>query len=268
VSRTLLIDADLLVYRFASVHQHAWPWDESTWSYYGNLDGAWYDLTRWLAWLEKHLDAAQSELFLSDATRNWRHDLYPDYKGQRAAWQAQRNAAAAGGLPPKPGPARPLLYRPLRERMIAELGARFELSLEGDDLVGMAATQGRRDTVVVSSDKDLKTIPGHLYNPDRAERGVVAISRAEADRYHLMQVLAGDRADNYPGCPGLGEKRALALLEREGASWDTVVAAYAKASLTEDDALVQARIARVLRWGDYDGRKHEIRLWTPEDLQV
>ena len=43
---------------------------------------------------------------------------------------------------------------------------------------------------------------------------------------------------------------------------DTVVEAYEKAGLTEDDALVTARLARILRAEDYDGVN--IKLWEPK----
>jgi len=43
--------------------------------------------------------------------------------------------------------------------------------------------------------------------------------------------------------------------------WPVVVAAFEKQGLTEDDALVQARLARILRPNDYDGES--ITLWQP-----
>jgi DNA polymerase-1 len=42
-----------------------------------------------------------------------------------------------------------------------------------------------------------------------------------------------------------------------------VVSLYAKAGLTEADALRQARLARILRWTDWDNKKKEPILWTP-----
>ena len=44
-------------------------------------------------------------------------------------------------------------------------------------------------------------------------------------------------------------------------AWFRVLAAFRKAGLTDADALQQARLARILRYEDYDGRSP--RLWVP-----
>jgi DNA polymerase-1 len=115
--------------------------------------------------------------------------------------------------------------------------------------------------VVVSADKDLKTIPCRLYNPhDGSDR---VISEEEADYNHLFQTLIGDQSDGYPGCPGIGAKTAAKLLEEHGAVWQTVVDAYKKAGLNEEEALRQARVARILRKGEFSSRTNKVKLWTP-----
>jgi DNA polymerase-1 len=265
--RTLLIDADLLVYRFAFSNSFSIAWDEVTWSMQGDLGSATRQLDGWIEWVGAHLNADHAELFLSDPRANWRHDLYPDYKGTRAAWQAHRMALASGGLPPKPGPQRPILYGALRDHLV-ERGARWLPSLEGDDMIGLWATAPTRrmEQVIVSVDKDLKTVPGLLFNPDRGLDGVVAISEAEAARYHLTQTLTGDTTDNYPGCKGIGPVKAAQILDRD-CSWSAVVKAYEKIGLSEADALVQARIARVLQHGDYDADTRELTLWEPKEAR-
>jgi len=42
------------------------------------------------------------------------------------------------------------------------------------------------------------------------------------------------------------------------------VKAYTKAGLDEDDAIVQARCARILRSEDWDTETKRIKLWTPK----
>jgi DNA polymerase-1 len=44
--------------------------------------------------------------------------------------------------------------------------------------------------------------------------------------------------------------------------WQAIVTTYEKAGLTEDDAIIQARCARILRYEDIDN-EGEIILWTP-----
>ena len=55
-----------------------------------------------------------------------------------------------------------------------------------------------------------------------------------------------------PECPGLGVKRAAALFEEKGYSWKTVVEAFADKDLSEEVALENARLARILQCTDYD----------------
>jgi DNA polymerase-1 len=75
-----------------------------------------------------------------------------------------------------------------------------------------------------------------------------------------MQTLTGDRVDGYPGCPGIGPARAEKIVD---GGWDAVVDTYAKAGLNESVALVQARMAYILRKGDYIKSSSRVRLWTP-----
>jgi DNA polymerase-1 len=77
--------------------------------------------------------------------------------------------------------------------------------------------------------------------------------------------MTGDTTDNYKGCPGIGAVKAKALFEKSGANWNTVVEAFRKAGLTEEDALVQARVAYILRGWDYNPKSREIKLWLPKE---
>jgi DNA polymerase-1 len=45
--------------------------------------------------------------------------------------------------------------------------------------------------------------------------------------------------------------------------WNAVLNAYEKAGLSEQDALVQARVARILRASDYDFKERKVKLWEP-----
>ena len=114
---------------------------------------------------------------------------------------------------------------------------------------------------MVSDDKDLKTIPCVLFRPSREEK--LQISQQQADAYFLEQCLTGDPTDGYGGCKGVGEKTAKKILGSRP-TWSSVEQAYIKAGMTRDDALQQARLARILRWSDWDEAKGEPSLWQPE----
>lgn len=125
--------------------------------------------------------------------------------------------------------------------------------LEADDVMGLLSGP---DTVICSQDKDMKTVPGRLFNPGKGTLGV--ISPVRADWQWMFQTLTGDATDGFKGCPKIGPKKAQALLDR-GTSlvawWPLVRDAFIEKGLTERDAVTQAACARILRPGDYaDGR--------------
>jgi DNA polymerase-1 len=96
---------------------------------------------------------------------------------------------------------------------------------------------------------------------------MLTVTEDEADYWHMFQTLTGDTVDGFKGCPGMGPVGAQKLLGEamatEDGMWPYVVKAYEKKKLTEADALTQARLARILRWGDWDKNKKEPILWTP-----
>ena len=132
--------------------------------------------------------------------------------------------------------------------------------LEADDVMGIIATKPGNEgkVTIVSDDKDMKTISGRLYRPMSDE--LLEITAEDADRYFLTQVLTGDTADGYKGVPGIGPKKAEAILGPRP-HWGAVEQAYIDAGLTRDDAIQQARLARILRWSDW--HEGEPKLWTP-----
>ena len=105
----------------------------------------------------------------------------------------------------------------------------------------------------------MRQIPGQLYNLD--ERFTVSSEQGAA--WHLTQTLAGDQTDGYGGVPGIGVKRAETLFKNKGYSWKTVVEAFKEKGLTEEDALTNARLARILTVDDYDFETKKPKLWTP-----
>ena len=78
----------------------------------------------------------------------------------------------------------------------------------------------------------------------------------------MYQTLIGDTADNYKGCPKIGEVRAKRILD-EDCSWEAVVRAYVANGSTEEEALVNARLSFILQKGYYNKTKKEVKLWTP-----
>ena len=181
-----------------------------------------------------------SILFFSDSV-NFRKVIDPDYKGHRNR-------------------KKPCGYK----RVINALKETFPVvvlpQLEADDAMGIYATKEPGQHVIVSPDKDMRQIPGDLYN---LKDPVETIDEEEARRWHLIQTLAGDQTDGYAGVPGIGIKRAVALFEKEGYTWETVVNAFAAKDLDEDVALRNARLAKILHFENYDFDTKTVKHWLP-----
>lgn len=240
---TVLIDADITAFQVCSNMEVETEWENDVWTLHSNLRD-----------VQLHFDEAIENIMdvtgASDCIlaftgkRNFRKEILPDYKGHRTG-------------------RKPMNYGNLKDYARTQYKCDERDGLEGDDVLGILATSNP-DTFIFSADKDMLTIPGNLWNSDVST--VVAQSREVADWYFMKQTLTGDATDGYKGCPGVGPVKAAKLLGEPGARdleemWEVVVAAYMKAGLTEDDALVQARCARILR--NTDINKQGPILWTP-----
>ena len=151
--------------------------------------------------------------------------------------------------------------------------------LEGDDLFAMLEAK-IPNSVVVSIDKDMHTLPNIEYLRPHVMAWPVKQSQDFADHYWLYQVLIGDSTDGYKGLMGCGPKGAEKILNEymevgidsdgqqthkfdfDGA-WSAVVEAYrAKGQM---NWLEQAQMARILRVGDYDSKNKRVKLFNPDN---
>ena len=235
----LLIDADYIVYKSCAAAETEVDFGDDVILVTSNFSDA---LRATVGELTKIRDKFGSFsdliLFFSD-TKNFRKKIMPEYKGHRNR-------------------KKPCGYK----RVIKALYDNYEVimtpNLEADDALGIYATQ-HTGNVIVSPDKDMKQIPGKLYNLDEN----FTITKEAGAKWHLIQSLAGDQTDGYSGVPGIGVKRAETLFNKEGYSWKTVVKAFEDKGLTEEDALTNARLARILTADDYDFQTQQPKLWTP-----
>lgn len=237
----LLIDGDLLLYKTACGVEKEVRWDEENHVLWGNAEDAWGAVQEWIRQLQEKFEPVNM-IFALTGKENFRKDLYPEYKANRK------------------GTRKPLCYGDLVARLKDTYSVIVYKNLEADDVLGILATKkSNRTRIIVSEDKDMRSIPCTLY----AKGEVTTISEEEANYVHMFQTLCGDQADNYPGCPRIGPVKAEKLLASGPPYWGAVVNAFLGANLTEENALVQARVARILRWSDWDSEKKEPILWTP-----
>lgn len=129
----------------------------------------------------------------SDGVNNFRHTIArtQPYKGNRKDL------------------IRPLHFDLAREHLIEEHKAHVTYGQEADDALGISQCQ-ELGTVICSTDKDLKTVPGWNYNWDK--KALTYITTWDAEYNFYYQILCGDVADNIPGVWKIGPIGANKLL--------------------------------------------------------
>lgn len=245
--RILLVDGDVLVYRCGFAVEKNTDWGNGLHTWHANIDEATPAVHKIIEELRDDLKADKVIMALTCSdTPNFRKAFYPPYKENRASIR------------------KPLLWKAIREYIVKTYDVRIKPNLEADDIIGIMATMPDtgQERIMVSIDKDFRSIPGRLYH--MLEKQMRVISEGAADRAFMTQVLTGDATDHYPGLPGVGPKKAAAILEEcDGLSemWQRILVSYLAKGFTEADALVQARCARILRFSDYDSKLKTPILW-------
>ena len=144
----------------------------------------------------------------------FRHEIYPEYKAGREATPEDIKRAV------------PWIKRIVEAYRIPI----FEVpGFEADDVIGSLATQAAAqgfDTFMMTPDKDfgqLVTENIKMYSPVSGGievRGVKEICEKYSikDTHQVIDLLAlmGDKVDNVPGCPGVGEVTAIKLIKEFG----------------------------------------------------
>ena len=150
-----------------------------------------------------------------DEGKTFRHEAFPPYKAQREATPEDIKLAV------------PFIKEILEAMHIPVLVAP---GFEADDIIGTLAIQAGEagiETYMLTPDKDYGQLIRenvYMYRP-RHGGGYDIIGQKEIeDKYGIasahqvidLLALMGDSADNYPGCPGVGEKTAVKLINEFG----------------------------------------------------
>ena len=243
--KTMLVDGDLLAYKITSALEETIEWEDDVWTLHCDLDKCKQFWKQAIAYYMRLTNSAMCIIAFSDVS-NYRKQLDLDYKSFRK------------------GIRKPITYKPLRlwiEQTHKTLSYPF---LEGDDTLGLLATGDYKDNcVIVSGDKDMRTIPAwHCFIIDDS---IEFVDTQKADYNFCTQVLTGDKADGYIGCKGVGSvKASRVLVDKKDISlmWEAVLQEYQRNGYTIEDAYHQSRLARILREGEYDYKKQEPKLWS------
>ena len=150
-----------------------------------------------------------------DHGKTFRHEMFPDYKAQREETPEDIRLSI------------PIIKDILKGYNIPVLQVD---GYEADDIIGTVATLGEKEDMMVymlTPDKDyaqLVTENIHMYKP-RHGGGYDDMGPKEVcEKYGIDSTsrvidllgLMGDASDNYPGCPGVGEKTAVKLINEFG----------------------------------------------------
>lgn len=250
---TLLIDGDICAYQAAFRNQETIEFGNVSHTEL-NREGMIKDLHDII---ESYQDFLGGDIVvcLTDEKNNFRKVLHPEYK-------LNRNPQA-----------KPELLSEAKQYLLENYTSYVRKNLEADDVMGILATSDdviKGKKIIVSADKDMRTIPTFVWSPmwnkDGATRDPIEVSPLDADRFHMWQTLTGDPVDGYTGCPGIG-KSSIYAEETLGADhdelWDIVLEGYASKGYSEEDAVLQARLANILRATDYNYKTRMPRLWQP-----
>ena len=150
-----------------------------------------------------------------DHGKTFRHDAFPEYKAQREETPEDIKLSV------------PLIKQVLEAMHIPILQVD---GFEADDIIGTIATRFGADgidTFMLTPDKDYGQLIGpnvFMYRP-RHGGGYEILGEKEVEaKYGIptpaqvidLLALMGDSADNFPGCPGVGEKTAAKLINQFG----------------------------------------------------
>ena len=150
-----------------------------------------------------------------DHGKTFRHDAFPDYKAQREETPEDIKLSV------------PLIKQVLEAMRIPILQVE---GFEADDIIGTVATRFGADgidTFMLTPDKDYGQLIGpnvFMYRPRHGGGYEILGEKEVGEKYGIptpaqvidLLALMGDSADNFPGCPGVGEKTAAKLINQFG----------------------------------------------------
>ena len=150
-----------------------------------------------------------------DHGKTFRHDAFPEYKAQREETPEDIKLSV------------PIIKQILEAMRIPILQVD---GFEADDIIGTVATRFGTDgidTFMLTPDKDYGQLIGpnvFMYRPRHGGGYELLGEKEVGEKYGIptpaqvidLLALMGDSADNFPGCPGVGEKTAAKLINQFG----------------------------------------------------
>lgn len=209
-----------------------------------------------------------------DHGKTFRHEAFPQYKAQREETPEDIKLSV------------PIIKRILEAYRIPILQVD---GFEADDIIGTVATRFGREgvaTYMLTPDKDYGQLVAdnvYIYRPRHGGGYEVMGPKEVQAKYGIaspLQVvdllaLMGDSADNFPGCPGVGEKTAAKLIGEFG-SVENLIAntAQLKGKLREkvegavEDIKMSKFLATIRTDVPTDIRLNDLKVESPDEAKL
>lgn len=209
-----------------------------------------------------------------DHGKTFRHEAFPQYKAQREETPEDIKLSV------------PIIKRILEAYRIPILQVD---GFEADDIIGTVATRFGREGVaayMLTPDKDYGQLVAdnvYIYRPRHGGGYEVMGPKEVQAKYGIaspLQVvdllaLMGDSADNFPGCPGVGEKTAAKLIGEFG-SVENLIAntAQLKGKLREkvegavEDIKMSKFLATIRTDVPTDIRLDDLKVESPDEAKL
>ena len=209
-----------------------------------------------------------------DHGKTFRHEAFPQYKAQREETPEDIKLSV------------PIIKRILEAYRIPILQVD---GFEADDIIGTVATRFGREgvaTYMLTPDKDYGQLVAdnvYIYHPRHGGGYEVMGPKEVQAKYGIaspLQVvdllaLMGDSADNFPGCPGVGEKTAAKLIGEFG-SVENLIAntAQLKGKLREkvegavEDIKMSKFLATIRTDVPTDIRLDDLKVESPDEAKL
>lgn len=209
-----------------------------------------------------------------DHGKTFRHEAYPPYKAQREETPEDIKLSV------------PYIKEILQAMHIPVLQAD---GFEADDVIGTLATKAGQagvETYMLTPDKDYGQLiaPNVFMFKPRHGGGYDKIGESEIkEKYGIdsahkvidLLALMGDSADNYPGCPGVGEKTAVKLINEFGSCEELLAHAdqlkgkmREKVENAKEDIKMSKFLATIRTDVPIDLNLDELKMTEPDEKQL
>ncbi len=205
MEKFVIIDGNNLMFRaFYALPQMA--------NFDGEISNGVFGFTNMLVKIIKEINPKYIAVTFDVAKKNFRHETFAEYKGTR-----------------KPTPVELVSQFPIVKELLSKMNITVveKNGLEADDLMGCLSRMFDTHNIIVSADRDAFQLINdntEILFPKKGISETISLNKDNIKEYYGVEAhqvidlksLMGDTSDNIPGVSGVGEKKALQLINDYG----------------------------------------------------